>query len=251
MEHRRTTVFVALLLLSPLTIALPFMSALKAPATNTYTSMEEETLTYASTATQTYYGSTTGTALVQAPLDLPAKVVGFMTPKGKCSQYTYAVTVHSGSILNIEVTSTNPANLYLLPTYTYQTSANGCELTAPTNELAFQGNFTEYTLRWTAPEGGTFYIILTGPTTVIMLEDAGSSQPVKELANMTYAMSTETSFQNYAVKNQSVLTFTTTSNQPLDLQQPPTLLGLEFLTLFGLVVCLAITGIDVAKGRSK
>jgi hypothetical protein len=249
MEHTRTGIFVALLLLSPLTIALPFMSALNSSSTNTYTSLEEQTLTHTSTTTQTYYGSTTGMALVQTPLDLSAKVVGFMAPKGKCSQYIYPVIAPSGSTLNIRVTSTNPANLYLLPTYTYQTSADGCELTAPTTDLVFQSNFTDYTLRWTAPEGGTFYIILTGPTTVIMLTDAGSSQPVKELANMTYAMSTETSFQNYAVTSQSVLTYTTTSNQPLNTHQRPTAWGLEILTLFGLGACLAVTAIGIVLTR--
>lgn len=251
MEHRRANLFVALLLLSPLAVLLPFTSAVSSPATNTFTSLEEQIVTYASTTTQTYYGSTTGNALVQSPLDLPAKVVGFMAPKGKCSQYIYPVTIPTGSILKLEVTSSNPANFYLLPTYTYHTSADGCELTAPTSDLVFQSNFTDYALRWTAPEDGTFYIVLTGPTTVITLTDAGSSQAVNELTNLTYAMSTQTSIQNYAAPSQSALTYTTISNQPLSIHQPPTVLRLEVLTLFGLVACLAVTAIGVVQKRRR
>jgi len=247
MEHKRTSFFVALLLLSPLTLVLPLMPILNPAATTTYTSSLEQTVSYASVVTQTYYGSTTGTALVQAPLYLPPKIVGFMAPKGKCSQYIYPVTVTTGSVLNLEMTSTYPANAYLLPTYTYQTSTDGCELTVPA--LVFQTNFTAYTLRWTAPESGTFYVILTGPTTVIMLTDSGSSQPVEELANITYVMSTQTSFQNYAVTSQSALTYTTTSNQPLDIHQPRTFLGLEVVAMFGLITCLGVTLIAIIRWR--
>jgi hypothetical protein len=221
------------------------MTTLNPAVTTTYTSSEEQTLTYTSAATQTYYGSTTGTALIQAPIDLPPKVIGFVAPKGKCSEYTYPVTVTSGTILNVGMTSTNPANVYLLPTYTYQTSPDGCELTVPT--LLFEANFTAYTLRWTAPEAGVFYIILTGPTTIIMLTDQGSSQPVKEPANMTYASSTLTSFQDYL--STSTASYTTTSTRPLYLQ-PQTLSGLQILTFLGLIACFGLGEIVVWRRKS-
>jgi len=248
MEHKRTSLFVALLLLSPLTLALPLIPNLSPAATTTYTVSEERTVTDTSFGTQIYYGSTTETALIQAPIDLPAKVVGFVAPKGKCSQYTYPVTVTSGSNLNLEMTSTYPANIYLLPTYAYQTSPDGCELTVPVPVLLFQANFTAYTLHWTAPETGTFYIILTGPTTIIMLTDEGSSQPVNELANITYAASTQTSLQDYESTTLSTVTYTTTSNQPFDIQ-PQTIPGLEALTVLGLIVCLSIGMFAVAHRR--
>jgi len=233
----RTTLFMVLLLVAPITVALPFMPNLSSASTTIYTSSEQQILTYSSATTHTYYGSKTGTALVQAPLDLSPKVVGFMAPKGKCSQYTYPVTLSSGATLNMAITSTHAANVYLLPTYAYQTSADGCDLTLPTPALTFQANFTAYTLRWTAPESGTFYIILTGPTTVIMLTDVGSSQPVNELTNVTYAMSTQTSFQDYAFTSLDAVTYTTTSNPPLS-TQPQTVPRPDPLTLLTLVACI-------------
>jgi hypothetical protein len=157
------------------------------------------------------------------------------------------VTVVSGAILNLEMTSTYPANMYLMPTYAYETSPNGCQLTVPA-ALLFQANFTDYTLRWTAPESGTFYVILTGPTTVIMLMDQGSSHPVKQLANITYATSTQTSFQDYAVTSLSSVTYTTTSNQPLYVQSQD-LPGIEILGLLGLIVCLAVVVVAVVRMR--
>jgi hypothetical protein len=216
------------------------MPNFNAASTTTYTSSEQQIVTYSSATTQTYYTSTTGTAVVNAPLGLSPKVVGFMAPKGKCSQYIYPVTLANGGVLNLEITSTEPANVYLLSTYAYQSSADGCELTAPTSALQLQANFTEYTLRWAAPESGTFYIVLTGPTTVIMLRDAGSSQPVEEPANITYAVSTQTSFQDYAATNIDPITYTSTSSsQPFDIQ-PPTFPGFGVLALLGLCVSLAV-----------
>jgi hypothetical protein len=162
-----------------------------------------------------------------------------MAPKGRCSQYVYPVTLANGAVLNLKIASTYPANVYLLSTYTYQSSADGCELTSPASALRFQANFTDYTLHWTAPESGTFYVVLTGPTTIIMLRDAGSSQPVEGPANITYAVSTETSFQDYKVTSLDHVTYTTTSSQPFDVQ-PRTFQGLEALALFGLIASLGV-----------
>jgi len=248
MERKRTNLFVALLLLSPLTIALPLIPNLSPAATTAYTALNDTVLTYTSAATQTYYRSTMGTALIQAPIDLPPKVVGFIAPKGRCSQYTYPLTVTSGSVLNLQLTSTNPANMYLLPTYAYETSPDGCELTVPASALLFQTNFTAYTLRWTAPENGMFYIILTGPTTVITLTDEGSSQPVLEPSNITYALSTQTSVQDYVSTRLSTATYTATSMQPFYLQKQ-TRAALGVLTLLGLIACLSVTVFAEAQRR--
>jgi hypothetical protein len=208
MEHARTNLFVALLLISPLTLALPLIS--QTTATTTYTTSQETTLTYTSAATtQIYYASTQRSTLVQTPIDLPPKVVGFIAPKGRCSQYTYPVTVLSGTILDIKVTAAQPINVYLLPTYQFLTSPNGCTVTV--TPLLFEANFTAYTLHWVAPANGVFYIILTGPTTIIMLTDQGSSQPTQKLANVTYATSTETSFEPYLSTSTSIYTATMTT----------------------------------------
>ena len=246
MEHKRSSLFMAMLLLAPLTAALPVMTNLNQSLTTTYTVSEENTVTSTSAITQTYYASTTGMALIQAPINLPPEVVGFAAPKGKCSQYTYPVSVKSGTILNVEITSTYPANVYLLPSYTYQTSSDGCEITLPAEALVFQANFTTYTLRWTAPETGVFYIILTGPTTVILLTDQGSSQPVNEPENITYASSTSTSFQDYLFT--TTATYLTESAHPLYLQ-PQSLLGLEILGLLGLIACAGALVVALIRKR--
>jgi len=245
MERKRTSTFVALLLLAPLTLALPLMPT---NTSATYTSVASQALTYTSASTQTYYASTTGTALVQTPVNLSPKVIGFVAPKGRCSQYSYPVTVVTGAILDLKLTATYPANVYLLPTYAYQTSADGCELTVPAASLLFQANFTSYALRWIAPESGTFYVILTGPTTTIMLTDEGSSQPVKELANVTYPTTTETNYQEYVSTSSTTAILTTTTNQPL-YEQPVSSPKLEALAIFGLILCLAASAIAVFRRR--
>ena len=167
-----------------------------------------------------------------------------MAPKGKCSQYTLPVTVTSGSILNLKMTSTNPANLYLLPTYTFQTSPNGCSLVG--GALLTASNFTAYTLRWTAPEDGVFYILFTGSTTVIMLDDGGSTHPVKQNATITYATSTETNLKDYSSTSTTTYTTTSIDAQPLYLQ-PPTLTSLEIVGL--LIAVLGITLVAVFRRR--
>jgi len=244
MERKRTNMFVALLLLSPLTLALPMVTTLSSAATTTYTSSAVQTLTYTSAVAQTFYGSTIGNALVQVPIDLTPKIIGFMAPAGKCSQYTYPVSVAAGSILNVGLTSTNPANVYLLPTYTYETSSDGCQVTAPA--LLFDANFTTYTLHWAAPESGVFYIILTGPTTIIQLRNDGSSQPVEELENVTYASSTSTSLDDYFLTN--TVTYTNTLTHPLYFQ-PQTLPGLWVLAFLLIAGSSGFAGLLIVRGR--
>ena len=234
MTSQRTALFVALILLSPLTITLP-LTTLTSNHSTTYTTYTATTLTTTSALMQTYFGSTKGTTLVQTPMDLPPRVIGFVAPKGKCSQYTLPLTVTSGSILNLKLTSNNPTNLYLLPTYTFQTSPDGCTLIG--GAILTVNNFTSYTLHWTAPADGPFYIIFTGPTTIIMLSDAGSTQADKQDATVTYATSTETNLIDYTSTSTTTYTTTTTSTTPLYLQPPtPSSLG-----IVGLVI--AILGI--------
>ena len=208
MEHRRTSLFVALLLLSPITVVIPLIS--QPFATTTYTTSHETTLTYASAAsTQTYYSYTRRNALIPTPIDLPSKVVGFVALKGKCSQYTYPLTVTSGTILNVKLTANQPINVYLLSTYQFQTLPDGCKLAV--TPLLFEANFTTYTLHWVATSNEVLYIILTGPTAIVTLTDQGSSQPVQELANVTYATSTQTEFQPIVSISTAIYTATTTT----------------------------------------
>lgn len=239
MTSQRTALFVALILLSPLTMTLPF-TTLTSNHSSSYTTSEETTLTATSVVLRTYFGSTKGTTIVQAPMDLAPKVIGFVAPKGKCSEYTLPVTVTSGSILNLKMTSTNPANLYLLPTYTFQTSADGCSLVG--GALLTESNFTAYVMKWTATEDGVFYLLFTGPTTIIMLSDGGSTHPVKQNGTVTFATSTETNLIDYSSTSTTTYTTTITSTSPLYVQAP-TLSGLEIvgLVIAGLVIILIAT----------
>jgi hypothetical protein len=123
-----------------------------------------------------------------------------------------------------EDASTNPANLYLLPTYVFQISPNGCNLLG--SAILSASNFTAYTMHWTSPEDGAFYILLTGPNTIIILNDQGSTYPVKLIAKIAYATSTETNFNDYSSTITTTYTSTTTDTKPLYLQ-PPTLSSLE------------------------
>jgi hypothetical protein len=222
------------------------MTSLNPTVTATYTTTEATTFTYTSSLEQTYYATTNANTLVQAPFSLTPKIVGFVAPKGKCSQYTFPVSLTAGTILNLAMTSTNPANLYLLPTYLFQTTPDGCQLSIPTAALLYQANFTQYLLHWTAPQDGVFYIILTGPTTIIMLSNRGSTQPVKQLANVTYATSTQTHFDVYLAT--ATQTVSTTSTHPLYFE-PQSVPGLEFLTLLTLVACAGLAGIAIYRRR--
>jgi hypothetical protein len=208
----RTAMFVALILLTPLTILLPFSNSMPVTTTSYVTSERTTTATYTSTAFDTSFVSTTGTMMVQNPMSIHPQAVGFMAPKGKCSQFTMPLTVKPGTNLNLELTSENPANLYLLSTNTFQTSPDGCALIG--NSLLAEYNFTAYTLQWTASEGGTVYLLLTGPNTIIILRDHGSTESVQQLATVTYA-NTETNLNLYSLTSiANYTTATTSASQP-------------------------------------
>lgn len=243
MTSQRTALFVALILLFPLTITLPITTFTSSHSTS-YTTSEETTLTATSVVLRTYFGSTKGTTLVQAPMGLPPRVIGFMAPKGKCSQFTLPVSVTSGSILNLKLTSSNPASLYLLPSYTFQTSPDGCSLVS--GALLTESNFTAYVMKWAAPEDGVVYLLFTGPTTIIMLNDVGSTHPVKQNGTVTFATSTETNFNDYSSTSTTSYTTTITSAGPLYLQ-PPTLPSLGIVGLA--IACLAIILIAIFRRR--
>lgn len=235
----------ALILLSPLTITLPILSSVNPNSSTTYSTSKEATITYSSAVMRTDYASTKGTALVQVPLNLPPQGIGFLAVNGKCSQDILPVTVTNGTTLNLELTSTNPANLYLLPTYTFHTSANGCDLLD--SSILAVTNFTDYALHWTAPEAGTLYLLLTGPTTVVILKDNGSTYPVKEQnANITYAVSTETNFNDYSSTITTTYTTSSLNARPLYLQ-PPALSASETIGL--VILILGIIGVAVFKER--
>jgi len=236
----------ALILLSPLTITLPLLTSVSSHSSTTYSIYRETTMTYTVAVMRTYFGSTKATALVQVPMDLPPKGIGFLAAKGKCGQYVLPFTVTNGTALILKITSTNPANLYLLPTYTFQTSPNGCSLLG--SAVLAANNFTAYTMHWVAPEESTFYILFTGPTTVIILKDQGSTHPVIQDTTTTYATSTETNFNEYSSTSTTTYTTATTSTHPLYLQLP-TLSSLEIVAL--LITCLGITLVAVFRERGR
>ena len=157
-----------------------------------------------------------------------------MAPKGKCSQFTMPLRVNSGTNLVLELTSTNPANLYLLPIETFQTSSNGCDLIG--NSLLTANNFTSYILRWTANKEGAVYLLLTGPNTIIILRDHGSTESVERLATMTYA-STETNLNLYSSTKIANSTTTTTTTSAYHPYLPPSL-RFELSTVAFLVALL-------------
>jgi len=223
----RTVMFALLILLSPLAFLMPVSDSGPATSTTYAVTNRTATATYTSTAFDTTVVSTTGTMMVQTPVSIPSQGVGFMAPIGRCSQFTMPVTVRSGTTLNLEVTSTNPVNLYLLPNETYQTSPNGCSLVG--SSLLAENNFTAYTLQWTATENHTVYLLLTGPATIIILTNHGSAQSVQQLATTTYE-STETNLNVYSsatIANYTTPTTIPASSQPYYL--PPQRLELSLI----------------------
>ena len=206
MVLQRSIIFGALLLLAPFAGLLPF-SGLLASTPRTIATTEAITATFNDVSLQTYFGSTIGTTTAGSPLNIPPRGIGLIAPKGKCAEFSLPVSVTSGSTLSVAMTSSEPANLYLLPTYTFQASPNGCSISG--NTILSETNFTAYKLNWTAPENGTVYLIFTGPTTVIILMDHGSTRPVQEMANITYASSTETSSWVYSSTTTTIYTITT------------------------------------------
>jgi hypothetical protein len=249
----RTVMFVFLILLSPLAFLMPFPNS--SPTTSmTYMVVERTTTaTYTSTAFDTNVVSTTGTMMVQTPVSIPSQGVGFMAPKGKCSQFMIPLMIKSGITLNLELTSTNPANLYLLPNETYRTSANGCALVG--SSLLAENNFTAYTLHWTATENSTVYLLLTGPCTIIILMNHGSAQAVQQLATTTYA-STEANLNVYSSPTIANYTASTTipTSSPL-YYLPPQRLELSLITfiamLLGSILILGPKKGYVTLGRLK
>ena len=209
MTSQRTAMFVALILLSPITAILPTIKSAATPASGTSVVSNETTLTYATTSMKTYFTSTSGTTTAQVPSAFPARGIGFIAPKGRCAQFSLPVSITAGATLNVQMTSNLPTNLYLLPTYVFQVSPNGCIITG--NLMLSESNFTAYTLHWSAPEDGTFYFIFTAPTTVLILMDHGSTKPVTQMANITVATSTETSDWPYSVTAAQTYTTTTTA----------------------------------------
>jgi hypothetical protein len=233
----RTVMLLALVLLSPRTILVPFASS--AAVTTTYVTYEgTTTVSYTSTAFDTSFVSTSQTMTLQAPMSIHSQGVGFMATKGKCGQFTLPLTVKSGAKLNLEFTSTNPANLFLLPTSQFQSSPNGCTLIG--SSLLAKDNFTAYTMHWNVTGDGTLYLLLTGPNTIIILRDHGSTAPVEQFGAMTYAI-TETNLKVYTSTNRATYTATTTiASKP---SVPPSLgfdisLVAFLITLLGSILLL-------------
>lgn len=205
------------------------------PVTTTLfvTSERTTTATYTSTVFDSTFVSTTGYTTVQKPLNITPRGVGFVAPKGKCGQDTIPLAVKSGTKLSLGLTSTNPANLYLLPSGTYQTSSNGCGLIG--SSLLLANNFTDYTLHWTATEDGTVYLLLTGPNTVIILRDLGSTESIQQFATITYSK-TETSLDLHSSTNVANYTTTTVISATSNLL-PQVRLDLSFVAfIFSLLV---------------
>jgi len=233
MVSQRTVVFVAIILLSPITAMLPNMINLGSATSNTSVVSNETTLTYTTTSIRTYFKSTSGSTTVQLPAAFPPRGIGFVAPKGRCAEFSLPVSVTLGTTLNVQMTSNLPTNLYLLPTYVFQVSSNGCVITG--NVILSESNFTAYTLHWSSPEDGTFYFIFTAPTTVLLLMDHGSTKPVTQMANITVATSTETSdWLNSMTATQTYTT--TTTPEPFYLQPSQ-----QYAPLVGVIILLLST----------
>jgi hypothetical protein len=215
MVGQRTVIFVAIILLSTITAMHPNMTTLGSATSSTSVVSNETTLTYTTTSMKTYFKSTSGTTTAQLAAAFPAKGIGFVAPKGQCAQFSLPVSVTSGTTLNVQMTSNLPTNLYLLPKYVFQVSPNGCIITG--NVILSESNFTAYALHWSAPEDGTFYLIFTAPTTVLILMDHGSTKPITQRTNITIATSTETSDWLYSATTTQAYT-TTTTPEPFYLQ---------------------------------
>jgi hypothetical protein len=233
MISQRTVIFVAIILLSPIMAMLPNVTNLGSATSSTSVVSNETTLTYTTTSMKTYFKSTSGSTTVQLPAVFPPRGIGFIAPKGRCSEFSLPVSVTLGTTLNVQMTSNLPTNLYLLPTYVFQVSPNGCVITG--NVILSVSNFTAYTLHWSAPQDGTFYFIFTAPTTVLLLMDHGSTKPVTQMANMTVATSTETSdWPNSMTATQTYTT--TTTPEPFYLQPSQ-----QYAPLLGVIILLLST----------
>ena len=234
MAHQRTQLLLALILLSPVTALLSFAESITSPNSSTFATSSATTLSYTSTTMRTYFASTSGTTEVEGPLNFPSRVIGFMAPEGKCGQFSLPVTVTSNSTLNVDMSSNNPANFYLLPTDEPQASPNSCSIIGDAIVTAI--NFTQFTLHWTPQHDGTFYFIFTGPTAVIMLADHGSVKPVLQNGPITFAASTATSVEVYSETSTTEYTATATA-PPLYLQETA-----RYATQIGIIIVLIVIG---------
>ena len=228
MAQQRTYMLLAFILVSPLTALLPF-TGFTSPANSSAPVTSEATVTYTSTSMSTHFGSTTGPTVVQEPVNFSSRVIGFIAPKGKCAEFSLPVTVTSNTTLNVKMTSNNPANFYLLPSYVPQASTDSCGIMGDAILTAL--NFTQFILHWTAQADGTFYFIFTGPTTVIVLTDHGSVKPVLQTGNVTFATSTETGLQVYS--KTTTTSYTNTATPPVYLQ-----LAAQYAPSVGIVIAL-------------
>jgi hypothetical protein len=250
MVNQRTAVFVAIILLSPITAMLPNITNLGSATSSASVVSSETTLTYTTTSMKTYFKSTSGTTTAQSPAAFPAKGIGFVAPKGRCAQFSLPVSVTLGTTLNVQMKSNLPTNLYLLPTYAFQVSPNGCIITG--NVILSVSNFTAYTLHWSAPEDGTFYLIFTAPTTILILMDHGSTKPVPERANITIATSTETSDWLYSATATQTYT-TTTTHEPFYLkpsEQYGPLVGV-FILLLSITLMLTLVARQPKESKNS
>lgn len=238
MMNQRIALLVVVILASPLTAFVPFANSLSSPNSTTFITSSETAQTYTSASMQTYFGSTSGITTTEAPMNFPMKGIGFAAPKGKCAEYSLPVTVTSGTRLNIRMTATQPVNFYLLTTYAFPTSPNGCDILS--DAIMTAENFTKFTLLWTAPAAGTFYLAFTGPSAIIILADGGSMKPVTQKATITYATSTETSLS--LISSTSMTRYTATSTLVPSFSLQPTapyslpLVAIIVMLLLGLVV---------------
>lgn len=241
MIWQRTVIFVAIILLSPLTAVLPNITNVGSATSSTSVVSNETTLTFTTTSMKTYFKSTSGTTTAQLPAAFPSRGIGFVAPKGRCAQFSLPVSAMSGTTLNVQMTSNLPTNFYLLPAYVFQVSPNGCIITG--DVILSESNFTAYTLHWSAPQDGTFYLIFTAPTTVLILMDYGSTKPVPQTANITIATSTETIDWPYSVTTAQTYTITTTA-EPFYLQPSG-----QYGPLVGVILLLSITLILLMKKK--
>jgi hypothetical protein len=239
MTNQRTYMLVALvLLLSPIgTLA----SYLTPKSTIPIVSSTEATQTYTSSSITTYYGSTTQMTNVQVASSFSPSGIGFLAPKGRCAEYTLPVTVTSGMTLNVAMTANSPVSFYLFPTYAFQTSPNGCSIIG--SAILTVNNFTKYLLHWTPQSSGTFYFLFTASNAILILMDHGSTKPVQELANITYATSTETRIA--LSSSTSTLSYTTTEVAASPLYLPGS--AGYAAAIISVIALLAITLLFVQK----
>ena len=227
-----------LILLSPVT-AIPVAQVIGLKNVSTQVTTDESTLAYTNTLLHTYYGASNGTTVAQTAVSFPARVIGFMAPRGLCGFFSLPVPVKSGTLLTVEMTANNPVNFYLLSDYPSNGSGS-CKVSS--NPIVAENNFTDFTLHWTVPEDGIFYFVFTGPTAVILLADHGSVRPVEQSATITYPTSIETMLSTHSTT--TTVSSTVTITTPLYLQATS---QYGLLIIGVLIALLAIALIALAR----